>query len=294
MNDQDVPLYFIFAIILIAVIIIEYLILKQRFTKTKAESFEPDEELSDTQQDMIENISELDEKDAKDIMVHRGDIVGFDGNEKLSVALEQFKDSNYSRFPVYIDDLDNIIGIVHMRELLLYSLDKVNQAKKMKDIDGLMSAPVFVPETHGINDLFSLMQKEKTHLVLVRDEYGQTSGLVSMENIIEEIVGDILDEHDKEEESLIDRGNGLYIMFGRTELEEIQEVLGITYENEEIETLNGLLINELGRIPKDGENLNVEYGGFNFEIMDVKNNMIQGVKVTKASFDEVEYETDKC
>lgn len=286
MNDQDVPLYFIFALILAIVIIAEYFILKQKFSKSTEKTAESDEELSNTQQDMIENISELDEKDAKDIMVHRGDIVGFDGNEKLSTALEQFKDSNYSRFPVFIDDLDNIIGIVHMRELLLYSLDKVNQAKKMKDIDGLMSAPVFVPETHGINDLFSLMQKEKTHLVLVRDEYGQTSGLVSMENIIEEIVGDILDEHDKEEESLIDRGNGLYIMFGRTELEEINEVLGITYENEEIETLNGLLINELGRIPKDGENLNVEYGGYNFEIMDVKNNMIQGVRVTKVSFEQ--------
>lgn len=289
MNDSDVPLYFIFVIVLIAVIIAEYFILKRKFSIKPENTIIPyDEELTDTQQDMIENISEMDEIDAKDIMIHRGEIVCFDGNDKLSVALEQFKDSTHSRFPVYLDDLDNIIGIVHMRELLLYSLDKVNQAKKMKDIEGLMSPPIFVPETRGINDLFSLMQKQKSHLVLVKDEYGQTSGLVSMEDIIEEIVGDILDEHDEEEKSVIDRGNGLIIMFGHTELDEVRETLDLNIDTDEIETLNGLLINELGRIPKEGENITLTMFGYNFEIMDVKGNMIQGVKVTKVSEDTAE------
>lgn len=239
---------------------------------------------------MIHNIFEFDDKDAKDIMVHRGDIVAIDGNENLGYAVDLFLDSHYSRFPVFIDDLDNIIGIIHMRELMEFSLEKVNFPKKIKDIEGIMQPASFIPETHSINTLFTHMQNQKTHLVLIKDEYGQTSGLVTLEDIIEEIMGNIFDEHDKEELSIIDRGRGIHIMFGKTELSEVAKCLEIEFDTEDIETLNGFLIKKIGRIPKEHETIDVEYGGYLFKVMDVKGNLIQGVKVQRL----LEEESHKC
>lgn len=282
---DDVPLYFI--LLIIAAIVIIFLILK-----LKKKEDNPEEEiisivnestqkgeLRQSEATMIHNIFEFDDKDVKDIMVHRGDIVALDAKESFKNAVDLFISNNFSRFPVFKNDLDNIIGVIHMRDLFELSLEKVNFAKKIEDFEYIMKKPVFVPETHSINTLLTMMQLNKTHLVLIKDEYGQTSGLISMEDILEEIVGNIFDEYDTEEESIISKKDGTYIMFGRTQLEDIAQCLSIEFDTEDIETLNGFLLKEIGRIPKQEDQIEIKYMDYIFRILNVKGNMIQAVKV---------------
>lgn len=287
--DADIPLYF--SIILNIILIISLLILVFKRNKDNSEDEiismvnESTEkgELRPTEANMIHNIFEYDDKDAKDIMVHRGEIIAIDAEEKLKDAVELFKANHISRFPVYDEDLDNIVGMIHMRDLFLFSLDKVNLVKKIKDIPDLMYSPIFVPETHSINTLFTTMQSKKTHLVIVKDEYGQTSGLLTMEDIIEEIFGNIFDEYDKVYESIINRGNDVYIMFGRTELDEVAKSLSLEFEDNDIETLNGFITKEIGHIPKEDEEIKIEYKNYSFEVLKVNDNLIQAVRVKRIS-----------
>jgi len=230
--------------------------------------------------EMIQNIIAFDEKDAKDIMIHRKDIVALDGEDTLSMALSLFNQNNYSRIPVYLEDLDNIIGIIHMKELFFYSNKVDLYQTKIRDLDGLMGPVEFVPETHGINTLFTQMQFSKSHMVIVTDEYGQTSGLISMEDILEEIVGNIEDEHDVEDQSIEKRSDDTFLMEGRTELSEVGETLGVSFEGLDVETLNGFLISQIDRIPKEGEQFDVEAFGYNFHVYGVSGNMIQKVLVS--------------
>ena len=144
-----------------------------------------------------------------------------------------------------------------------------------------MMEPHFIPETRNINVLFKSMQSEKIHMEMVVDEYGQLAGVVTQEDILEEIVGNILDEHDEEEELIKKIGNDEYIMAGLTELEDIEDEIDIEFEDEEYDTLNGFLISKLDRIPQENDRAVVEYSGFRFKVLEVKNKIIQKVKVTK-------------
>lgn len=231
--------------------------------------------------EMIRNVFEFDEKDAKDIMIHRKDIIAMDGELTLEEAVSVFWEHHYSRFPVYLEDLDNIIGILHMRELFSFYSDEQNRSAKLRDLDGLLGTAVFVPETHGINTLFAQMQNRKTHMVIVTDEYGQTGGLISMEDILEEIVGNIQDEHDEEQKPIVKKSNDTWITEGRTPLSDIEEELGTAFSAGDIETLNGYLISKIDRIPKDHVAFDVEADGYHFHVQDVDGKMIQRVIITK-------------
>lgn len=229
---------------------------------------------------MIQNILDFDEKIAKDIMVHRPDIVGMDGEMDLRSAIDFVVENHFSRYPVYLNDLDNVIGQIHIKEILEISNRSDLMRKKIRDIDSLLRPVEFVPETHGINTLFTTMQIEKTHLVMIVDEYGQTSGLVAMEDILEEIVGNIEDEHDEIEESVEAVSKDTYIMNGSTELSLVEDSLHITFPENGIETLNGFLINQIRRIPMEHEVFDVYYQGFCFHVCDVNQNVIQEVQVS--------------
>ena len=146
-----------------------------------------------------------------------------------------------------------------------------------------MREAVFIPETKNIDALFQMMQSTKTQMVIVVDEYGQTDGLVAMEDILEEIVGNIMDEYDEDVEYIEAKGEDEYVIDGRTRLEELEERFDISFENEEFETLNGFLIARLDKIPEPDEQFDVDYGGFNFKILTVENKMIQSVLVTRLS-----------
>lgn len=233
--------------------------------------------------EMIHNIFEFGDKEAKDIMTHRKNIIAIDGDRTFRQALEFIKENNYSRFPVYIGDIDNIIGVLHIKEALDLSTDFSMYEKMIKDISGMILAVDFIPETRNINALFAAMQAHKSHMVIVVDEYGQTSGIVAMEDILEEIVGNIEDEHDDEEQTIEKRQDGSYEMSGVASFEDVMKELGIEREEDadDFETLNGFLISLIGKIPSDNEVFSTTAYGYLFEILSIENKMIQSVHVVK-------------
>ncbi len=240
--------------------------------------------LQDSEADMISNIFEFSDKEAKDIMTHRNDIVGIDGNMNLQDAVEFMLETNNSRFPVFLDNIDHIIGIIHIRDAMkLHAAGRKNNSS-IKKIRELIREPMYVPETKKIDSIFRSMQSSKTQMVVVIDEYGQTSGIVSMEDILEEIVGNIMDEYDEDEKYLIATPNrNEFIAEGRTPLEIIEKKFGIELGAENYETLNGLMISKLDRIPEEGEQFDTDMEGYNFKIQTVSGHMISSVLITKLS-----------
>lgn len=237
--------------------------------------------LQASEAEMIHNIFEFDDKEAKDIMTHRKNIVAVDGAMSLSEVLEFMLDKNNSRFPVYGEDIDNIIGIIHIKDVMMQSRNKQYQDWAVQDIPGLVRETVFIPETRNINELFKNMQSQKIHMVIVVDEYGQTAGLVAMEDILEEIVGNILDEYDEEENMIVEQPDGSFLMNGMTPFDEVCKTLELDMQEDEYETLNGYLISLIDKIPGDNERFQVENQGWQFHAIAVKNKMIQTVKVKK-------------
>lgn len=240
---------------------------------------------------MITNIFELDDKEAGDIMTHRKNITALDGSMPLNEAARfVLKEGNNSRYPVYGKDLDDIIGTLHMRDVLVHAENEQESGIAIEKVPGLLREAHFIPETRNINSLFKEMQSQKIHMEIVIDEYGQTAGLVTMEDILEEIVGNILDEYDVDEEFIVQSGDGL-LMSGMTPLEDAQEALGITFPEEDMDTydtINGLLISRLDRIPQEEEQPEVRYMGLLFEVVKVENKMIHSVRVKPIPEEEPE------
>ena len=242
---------------------------------------EMDDDMKKEAAGLIRNIFRYMDKDAKDIMTHRKHIVGIDGNEILEEALEFMLGETYSRFPVYEDGIDEIIGTFHLREAMTCYLKPELRQKPVKELKEYIRPVSFVPETKSIDTLFKEMQAKKKHIVIVLDEYGQTSGLVAMEDILEEIVGNILDEYDEEEVLITRQLDGSYIADGFIDLEDLEEYLPITFEKEDYETLNGFLIDQLERIPSADERGVVVYEGYRFTVLLVDNKTIKRVKIEK-------------
>ena len=230
---------------------------------------------------MISNIFELGDKEAQDIMTHRTNIVAIDGDMVLRDAITFMMEGKNSRYPVYEENLDHIIGILHLKDALRFHADAGNQNIPLSKLEGLMREPVFIPRTRNIDQLFREMQAGKQQMVVVVDEYGQTDGLVAMEDILEEIVGNILDEYDEISEYIEEKGNDEYIIEGKTPLEELEERFGISFEDEAFETLNGFLISRMDRIPEPDEQFETDFCGYHFRILSVENKMIQSVLLTK-------------
>lgn len=232
--------------------------------------------------EMITNIFQMNDKDAEDIMTHRTNVHAVEKSTGLNDALEYMLAESNSRYPVYEEEIDNIVGILHLRDAartLHNEPEKRNTP--VSEIPGLIREATFVPETKRIDELFHRMQMEKIHMVIVVDEYGQLAGLVAMEDILEEIVGNIFDEYDVEEEHIKKTRDGILYMEGLTPLEEVSKVLQIEFEDVEFDTLNGLLISLLERIPGEDETPETFYGGYRFQILAMENNIISSVEVTR-------------
>lgn len=227
---------------------------------------------------MISNIFEFGDKEAKEIMRFRKKIIGIDADTPLQEAVDFMLEQNYSRFPVYEEDIDNIIGVVHIKEAFKAYWEK--QDVTLRDI---AAAPVFVHQTKEVSDLFKEMQSEKIHMVIVIDEYGQTEGLICMEDILEIIVGKIMDEYDVDEKEIINLAKeGDYLVQGMTRLDEIEDLLGIQFPEEDVETLNGFLINKLGRLPDDKEEISVLYEGYEFKAVEIDDHVFRQIKISIA------------
>lgn len=233
--------------------------------------------------EMIHNIFELGEKDAKDIMNHRTNICAIDGATPLGEAFDFMLNQSYSRFPVFEDNIDNIIGIVHIKDAMIYYRNHDNRDVAVKDLKGLVRNVSYVPETSDINTLFTKMQSSKEHMVVIVDEYGQTAGIVAMEDILEEIVGNIEDEYDNEPDMITKDAEGVFTMSGMTPLEDVFETLGIEEEEEpEYDTLNGMLVAAIDRIPDPEEKPVITLYGYDFLVKSVENKMIKEVSIKKS------------
>ena len=237
--------------------------------------------LMESEAEMIHNIFEYADKEAKDIMTHRKNIVAIDGDMSFYDMVAYVDDTGKSRFPVYDGDIDNIIGVLLIKDAFLYCQRNEIFRTSVKDIPGLVREVDFITETIKINNLFKKMQSEKSQICIVIDEYGQTSGLVAMEDILEEIVGEIEDEHDEEEQIFLEESDGSYTFDGLTELPDVLEVLDLPIEEDEFETLNGYIISLLEKVPNDDAYEVIEKHGYQFEIQKVENRIIRQVRITK-------------
>ena len=230
---------------------------------------------------MITNIFELNDKTAGDIMTHRTNVVALEADMLLEEAVAYIlTEAGNSRFPVYEKDIDDIVGLLYLRDALVYAEQDENRARPIKELPGLLREAHFIPETRRIDTLFKEMQSRKIHMEIVVDEYGQTAGIATMEDILEEIVGNILDEYDKEEELIVKREDGSYLFDGLTPLEDVAEALEIGFSEEDrdnYDTLNGFLISRLDRIPKEDEQPEAAYGGYLFKAVSVENKMLHRV-----------------
>ncbi|MDR1017928.1 MAG: hemolysin family protein [Lachnospiraceae bacterium] len=241
----------------------------------------PNDRVKKESQALIHNVFKYFEKDVKDIMTHRRDIEGLSDDTLLCDALDIMLGGNYSRYPIYHEEIDDIIGTLHIREASDAYRKEENRNKPIKDIIDMIIPVKFVPETRSIDNLFREMQKDKFHIAIVLDEYGQTSGLVAMEDIIEELVGDIFDEYDEEEKDIVSSSDGSLIASGMMDLEDLDEILPIAFDTEDYSTLNGFMIDKLDRIPAEDENCEVEYEGYKFKVLAMDGNIIDKIKITK-------------
>ena len=229
--------------------------------------------------EMIRNIFDLAGKQAQDVMTHRRHIVGIDCEMTLKDALDFMLNDSHSRFPVYEENMDNVIGILFLKDTMRYMTQRGFADWKIRDIRGLLREAVFIPETKEVTALFQIMQSQKLQMVIIADEYGQTAGLVAMEDILEVIVGNIQDEYDNDEPFIQKLDQDTYLISGLAPLDQVEEELGTEFGETECETLNGYLISKLDKIPDEDEHSQIQEGGYLFQIEKVANKMIERVKV---------------
>ena len=230
---------------------------------------------------MINNIFEFGDKAAKDIMTDRSNIVAVDVSQKLEDAIELMLDSSNSRFPVYSENIDHIVGIINIKDAINANRDKANRKKSIDSIENLIREAKFIPETRKVDSLFSTMRAARLQMVIVIDEYGQTAGIVAMRDILEEIVGDIDDEYDDDDDVIIAKEENKYIIDGLTKLEDLEKYLDITFDDNNFETINGYLISKLEHIPDKKEKFEYNYKGYTFKVLSVESNIIKQILITR-------------
>ena len=242
--------------------------------------------IEENEAEMISNIFELSDKNARDIMTSRQKIIALEDTVDVEEALNFALENSFSRYPVYEEDIDNIIGVIHLKDLIAAYLENPKQ-----NIKEILEEPIFIHPTFNISKLLQKMQNEKIHMAIVLDEYGQTEGLVAMEDIIEEIVGNIFDEHDEEEvENIKSISRDAYLMNGEAFLSDISDEISIEFPDEDFETLNGFLLYKLERIPEENEKIEIVYQGYKFIPVKISDKMIRLVRVEKTNEEEKDKE----
>lgn len=227
--------------------------------------------------ELLSNVFEFGDKEAKDVMSPRQKIVGIEADTSMDEALDIMLENSFSRYPIYEEDVDNIVGILHIKDAV-----KAYLADEKQSVRNIGSEPYYIHPTQKISKLFNEMRTNKAHMAIVVDEYGQTEGIVAMEDLLEVIVGDILDEHDEEEVDIMKLavGDG-YIVKGSTDLEELEDLFDITFPDEDIDTVNGFMLYEWGRLPAENEKINILYQGFSFEAIERDDKMVKKVRIRK-------------
>ena len=235
-------------------------------------------ELKEEGKKMITSILAFDDLLAYEVMTPRTDVFSIDINAPTEDYIDELMELRYSRIPVYEDDSDNIIGILYIKDYLI----KAREAGfDNVDFRSILRKPYFVPETKNIDSLFFELQTTKQHIAILIDEYGGFSGIVTMEDIIEEVMGDIDDEYDEDEPEIQKVADDTYIVDGSMDLDDIDEELGIDLESETSETIGGFIIDILGEIPDENDTgREIEYENCRFRIDSIKDRRIEQITVT--------------
>jgi len=253
--------------------------IKSFFKKDKEINNKTFQSLETDQKEMIQGIVELSDTTVKEVMVPRIDTVFISADAGRDELLTRLIESGHSRFPVYEQTIDKVIGILYVKDVLK-SLVK----NETLDVRKLIHKPFFVPEVKRIDDLLRELRGRKVHIAVVVDEYGGVSGIVCMENIIEEIIGDIQDEFDNEKEDILELGCGVWLCETRVNLEDLSERIGVTLPVEDFDTLGGFVFDLFGKIPVKYEK--AEWGGHDFIIQDMEGHKINSVKIILAKKEE--------
>ncbi|WP_032123240.1 HlyC/CorC family transporter [Clostridium amazonitimonense] len=244
----------------------------QEELKTLVDVGEEEGVLEVEEKEMIYNVFEFGDLQVKDVMIQRVDIVAITTESTYEEILEVIKREQFSRIPVYNETIDNIVGILYVKDLLLR--EKEEEFK----VEEYMREANYTYEFRRITDLFSDMKKDRNHMYIVLDEYGGTVGIVTIEDLVEEIVGDIEDEYDDEDDREIDViKEDEYIVSGSAKLDDINDLIGTSIESEEFDSVGGFIIGQLGRFPDMGDN--VQYENIKFVIEDIDKNRIKKVRI---------------
>ena len=225
--------------------------------------------IDDDEEEMIHSIFELGERSVDEIMRPRVDIIACEKNAALAQLIEIMKSSKHTKIPVYEGTIDKIIGVIYTKEFML------NQKGNVSDF---IRKPLYVPETEKIDDIIVKFQSQKTYIAVVLDEFGGTAGIVTLEDALEEIVGEIKDEYDKEPTMIKREDDGSYTISGKATIREVNDELDITLPMDQVTTVNGLLLFLFEKVPKQGEHVRIK--GVDFKVLEVKNNMVLKARVT--------------
>lgn len=228
------------------------------------------------EKDLINNVFLLNDIDAAEIMTHRTDIFAIEINDNIYELLDEIDDYKYSRIPVYEETIDDIKGILFLKDIL----KALSNGKKIK-IKDIMREAYYVPETKSIDEVFKELQKNKMQMAIVVDEYGGTSGLLTMEDILEELVGNIFDEYDDVEVEYNKIDENTYMVEGSIPLYELKKIIGIEIPEGDYDTLSGYLIEKLGRIPEDDEKPVIEDEKLTYKVEELEDKRIKWVKICK-------------
>lgn len=237
--------------------------------------------IKEEERELINNVFEFNDKVVSEIMIHRKDIYAIDINSDIDNILKELDEYKYSRIPVYEENIDNIVGMLFIKDLLA----NVNKKEKVK-IAKIIREPYFVSENKPIDELFRDLQKNKHQLAIVLDEYGGTAGLVTMEDIIEELVGNIFDEYDEEEKEFEKIDDNTFLISGSVSIHDLRKILGVEIPEGEYDTLSGYLIELLGRIPSDDEKPVIETKRVTYKIEDYEEKRILWVKACRNNVEE--------
>ena len=249
-------------------------IFKSLLSKQKKSSEENsiDEELQEEKQDMIQGIEDLPETSVKEVMIPRIDVDFINVHITEQELYERIAESGHSRFPVYSDSIDNVIGILYVKDLI-----KVIAKNEPVDLEKIIRKAFFVPESKRIDSLLREFKRRHVHIAVAIDEYGGISGIVCLEDIIEEIVGDIQDEFDNEHEDILPVGEKIWICDGRINLDDLNDQIESSFPNDEFDTLGGFVFDLFGKIPVKYEK--VSWKNYDFIIQDMEGHRINTIKV---------------
>ncbi|MEG0549259.1 MAG: hemolysin family protein, partial [Coprobacillus sp.] len=232
---------------------------------------------NETETEMINSIFEFDDILAVHIMTPRTDVFCIDIDDSMSEYFDELMEMHYTRIPVYEESIDNIIGILHIKDFVV---EAYKVGFENVEIRKLLRKPHFVLETKNIDELFKEMQKLHQHIAILVDEYGGFSGIVTTEDLIEEIMGEIEDEYDEQSEHGIQKiDNSSYLIDGNMDLDDINEELMIDLESENHETLSGFLLDLLGEIPEQGEERVIEWNNCIFKVIEVKDKRLHKIEL---------------